>query len=176
MTQIIITTGPECCGKTSLAKALSKSLRAPLVTEIAREYLNIKRSLQPNFQYQQKDLLQIAQLQHQAEQEATNSKTESLICDTDLLVILIWSEVKYGNCHPWISTTLATAQRKTRRTYLLCDTSIDWQPDALRENPNDRLTLFTRYQEKLTTLGARVLIVKGDEHTRLTQAKAFIAS
>ena len=40
------------------------------------------------------------------EQEKTVISAKKLVCDTDLLVILIWSEVRYGRCDPWIRETL----------------------------------------------------------------------
>src|SRR5690606_21267744 len=99
-TRIVATTGPEYSGKTTLAQALSVELAAPLVLEASRDYLTALYTQQPGTSYTEDDLLAIARLQLQREQEALAAGPRHLICDTDLLVILIWSEVRYGRCTP----------------------------------------------------------------------------
>ena len=98
--EIVVVTGPESCGKTTLARQLADRWEAPLVNEAARDYLQNKDS------YQESDLLKIAKLQNAMEQEKAVLSADKLVCDTDLLVILIWSEFKYGRCDPWIRETL----------------------------------------------------------------------
>jgi len=53
-TEILVITGPESSGKTTLATQLANYWKTPLVTEASRDYLNGKDS------YQQHDLLKIA--------------------------------------------------------------------------------------------------------------------
>lgn len=168
-TQIIVTTGPESSGKTTLANELSKLLSAPLVQEASRGYLQALYQRKPGSRYQQSDLLQIAQLQVQQEQAALVGKPPQLVCDTDLLVIMIWSEVVYGNCEPALLKLFENSLHLGSRSYLLCDHHIPWEPDPLRENPNDRDRLFHLYQEKLIKLGLPFLHVQGDKTQRLCQ-------
>ena len=54
----IIVTGPECSGKTTLSKSLSKYFNSKLVNEFARNYLAKK-----NNTYNFENLLEIAQNQ-----------------------------------------------------------------------------------------------------------------
>ena len=61
--EIVVITGPESCGKTTLARQLADRWEAPLVNEAARDYLQNKDS------YQESDLLEIAKLQNAMEQE-----------------------------------------------------------------------------------------------------------
>ena len=63
--EIVVVTGPESCGKTTLARQLADRWEAPLVNEAARDYLQNKDS------YQKSDLLKIAKLQNAMEQEKT---------------------------------------------------------------------------------------------------------
>jgi nicotinamide riboside kinase len=175
VTHIIITTGPESCGKTTLADQLSETLYAPLVSEVARDYLNDCYRHNPAYQYQQHDLLAIARLQHTRELQALAAKPAYLVCDTDLLVIVIWSEVVFGGCPDEISAMLENTIATTERTYLLCDHHIPWQYDPLRENPFDRDILFARYLAKLGSLGANFIITYGNEGERLLLARQHIA-
>ena len=50
--EIVVITGPESCGKTTLARQLADRWKAPLVSEAARDYLQGKDS------YQKSDLLE----------------------------------------------------------------------------------------------------------------------
>ena len=51
----VIVTGPECSGKTTLCKALSKYFKIPISNEYAREYLK-----KLGLKYIQEDLIEIA--------------------------------------------------------------------------------------------------------------------
>ena len=163
--EIVVITGPESCGKTTLARQLADRWETLLVKEAARDYLQGKDS------YQKSDLLKIAKLQYAMEQESIASSPEKLVCDTDLLVILVWSEVKYGSCDPWICETFEKClnQKPFTRHYVLCDPKIPWQPDRLRENPHNRDELFAFYLKKLTDYKLSYSIVKGEPHERLRQ-------
>ena len=163
--EVVVVTGPESCGKTTLAKQLADRLEAPLVNEAAREYLQNKDS------YQESDLLEIAKLQNAMEQKKIVLSAEKLVCDTDLLVILIWSEFKYGSCDPWIRETLENYynQKSFNRHYILCDPKIPWQKDRLRENPYNRDELFDMYIKKLTDYKLNYSVASGRPQERLQQ-------
>lgn len=167
-TDILVLTGPESCGKSTLAQKLSEHFGAPLVQEASRDYL----SNQPS--YQEADLLHIAKQQLEIEQAALSGAPDKLICDTDLLVIIIWSEVKYGRCDAWIINAFEQSQQaaSTKRQYLLCDYHVPWQPDPLRENPDNRDELFELYLTKLKHYDLNYTIVRGDPDERLRQVVA----
>lgn len=169
-TQIFVTTGPESCGKTTLAEQLARHYDCPLTPEESRRYLDEKMQGRPGFSYQENDLLKIAQRQSRAEHNLITQCPDHLICDTDLLVIMIWSEVKYGRCDPWILQSFEKALRKHPRHYLLCHWEIPWHPDPLRENPRDRENLFDRYLEKLKDYRLNYSVLRGNEEQRLQQA------
>jgi len=167
---ILVTTGPESCGKTTLARDLSAHLEAPLVHEASRDYLNALYQQRPGEPYRQKDLLAIARLQVQCEQAAVAKCPSHLVCDTDLLVILVWSEVKYGSCDPALQALFEQSLRLGARHYLLCDHHIPWEPDPLREHPHARKQLFQRYLNKLQMLHLPHTQVSGPPPQRLQQA------
>ena len=165
-TEILVTTGPESSGKTTLASQLSDYWKTPLVPEVSRDYLKGRNS------YQQQDLLKIAKAQHEQEQAILSHSADRIVCDTDLLVIVIWSEVKYGCCDPWIVDTFENSikQKTTSRYYYLCDFNIPWEADPLRENPDNRDTLFDLYLQKLKEYELDHCVMKGDPVERLQQA------
>ena len=176
ISKIVVLTGPESCGKTTLAEQLSEHTRAPLVTESSRDYLDQKISGDSHFRYSEIDLLEIASQQHKQETQALDSKPGLLICDTDLLVLIIWSEVRFGHCHPWILDTFRDTLGLYKRHYLLCDHDIPWEADALRENPSSRGELFELYRQKLEYFGLEYSVMTGSRDNRLHAAMALLAS
>jgi len=171
MTQIHVLTGPESSGKTTLASTLANSWSAPLVLEQARIYLEVKTT-DPDFHYHPADLLAIAKQQITSEQEALRQKPNHLVCDTDLLVLIIWSEVKFGKCDNWILEKFQQSLTASPRHYILCDWQIPWQPDPLRENPEDREQLFRLYQTKMKEYGILYTAVSGSTMQRFNQVQA----
>lgn len=169
-TRILVTTGPESSGKTTLARDLSRQLQAPLVLEASRDYLQELHARQPGSSYRQQDLLEIARLQWQREQSALAGRPSLLVCDTDLLVIVVWSEVKYGHCEPALQELFAESLRAAPRHYLLCDHHIPWEPDPLREHPHAREQLHRHYREALARFALPVTQVSGNPQQRVQQA------
>ena len=162
----IVFSGPESSGKTTRAQQLSRDLKYPWVAEYAREYLS-----EQSEPYTQADLLRIAQGQIAAEEKALSTSPDLLFCDTDLLTIKIWSEVKYGNCDPWIEEQVRS---RPYDHYLLCAPDIPWTPDPLRENPYDRRALFVRYVSSLCQLERPFTVIAGKPAKRLATAHAVI--
>jgi NadR type nicotinamide-nucleotide adenylyltransferase len=150
---IISIIGPESTGKTTLARQLSKRFDAPLVKEFARDFLTTLGRT-----YTQKDLDDIAIGQHTCEHQTLMSNAPVIVCDTDLQVIRMWSEVKYGSMSPQIAELV---NNMPDRLYLLSRPDIRWDPDPLRESPNDREMLFDRYLHRMIELDARYIIVEG---------------
>ena len=173
MTTLLVTTGAESSGKTTLASQLAAALNAPLITEVARDYLGEKLSADPHYQYQQDDLLHIAQRQLAAEQAALLDADQWLVCDTDLLVILIWSQVKFGNCDPALQTLYQRSLQQPR-IYLLCYPDMPWQADPLRENPHDRPMLHALYLQHLQQQQATFHSLQGNARERLVQTLALL--
>lgn len=169
-------TGPESCGKTTLATRLSATLRLPLVPEVSREYLSQKLSADGHFNYSETELLEIASEQNSLELRAVDMDPGLLLCDTDLLVIIIWSEVRFGHCHQWILDTFADRLGANKRHYLLCDYDVPWQPDPLRENADGRGELFELYRQKLEFYQLPYTVMSGDIPTRLDAAMAVLDS
>jgi nicotinamide riboside kinase len=57
---------------------------------------------------------------------------------------------------------------------LLCDIDLEWEPDPLREHPDQRETLFDLYESRLKSLRFPYRIVNGKGNQRLTKAVNFV--
>lgn len=139
-------------------------LGARLVSEAARAYL---QHHPVGYRYTRDDLLEIARQQAVLEAEATAESLGLVICDTDLLVMQVWWEEKYGAL-PDMLSSLRSGQPE--RAYLLMSPDLPWEPDVLRENPSGRNRLFLRYKTLLREGGHRFAVVKGEGEARLSSA------
>jgi len=162
----ITITGPESSGKTTIARQLALVYETPWVPEHAREYID-----QLDRPYQESDLLEIARGQLAKEKEMALQAGELLFCDTSLEVIKIWSEYRYGRCHPWI---LEQLQKNRPALYLLCVPDLAWEPDPQRENEDDREALYKIYKSELS--GQPLAKVWGKGHQRIEKAIAAVQS
>ncbi len=158
----IVITGPECCGKTTLANSLSKVYKCNVVKEFARKYLE-----KSNGHYNYEDLLKIAKGQFKEEKKMESLEKKILICDTAIHTIKIWSLEKYNKCDPWI-----IKKRENYNHYLLCSPEIPWEADPLRENPKDRKRIFQIYLEELKN--KPMTIISGTQSERIKQAQKLI--
>lgn len=157
----IAVTGPESTGKSTLARDLARRLGAPWVPEFARYYLP-----QLDRPYEESDLLDMMQGQLRWEQNHSRYARYWLFCDTDPLVIKIWSLYKYGRCHPTIEQACQTHRYKL---HLLCQPDLPWSPDPLRENPDmgERQELYDFYKKELIALDAPFVEIGGNAVQRL---------
>lgn len=153
----IAVTGPESSGKTSLAERLAQEFGLAFVPEYAREYL-----IQRDGKYTQSDLVQIAEGQVKLWSEAKSAR--GFVADTEMLVMKIWSDFKYGETDPVI---LSLLQKQHFDHYFLCYPDIPWEEDPLREHPEQRLELFELYLKELQDRKLPFTILKGDLSQRL---------
>ena len=159
--------GPESTGKSALASALSKKLGGCLVIEMARNFLN-----EINRPYKEEDLLTIAHLQIAEEDKMLlEAECKLLICDTNLLVLKIWSLHKYNRCHPWIEEQL---QARKYDLHLLCNIDLPWQDDPLREHPHMRQYFFNWYHKEMMEGKVNYELISGYEEKRFLNAMKLI--
>lgn len=162
----ILITGTESTGKSTLVKALARHFKTSYVSEYAREYIDqLKRS------YDEKDLLQIAKGQLKIEEESLKEGPAILFMDTDLTVIHIWSQEKYGRTDPWI---LEQMQKRAYDLYLMPDIDLEWTYDSQRENPKDRGRLLKMYQDSFDQREIKYHMVSGQGEERLQQAVKIV--
>lgn len=161
----IVIIGPESTGKSTLATQLAAHFKTVWVPEYARTYLEeIDRP------YNVSDLLEIAKGQISLEDRLANvAKNEMLFCDTDLYVLKVWSESKYGTCHEFILENIAARKYDL---YILTDIDMPWADDPLREHPEPEMRqhFFDVYKDIVLNAGVPFVLVSGDEISRLKQA------
>ena len=154
----VVILGPECTGKSELSAHLAKEFNTVWVEEYARTYLsNLQRAYGPE------DLPIIAQGQLSLEDSLASKASKVLVCDTDLYVIKIWSQFKYGFCDPEILTAIASRKYDL---YLLSYVDIPWAYDPLREHPEERERLFELYHREMLNQSVPFQIIKGSREER----------
>lgn len=166
----IVILGPESTGKSTLAKELAVEFGEPWVPEYSREYLhNLGRT------YGYEDLLEIAKGQIAAEEKFYKKAKQILICDTDLRVIDVWSQHKFGKTHPWILNKIS---QQNYDFFLLTDIDMPWQFDPLREHPEPEMRkyFFNLYLHKIDQSGVPYKIISGNANQRLKMAMIEISS
>ncbi len=162
----IIITGPESTGKSTLTKQLATYFKVEMGSEYARIYL--EKLDRP---YTQNDLIEIAKGQIALEDKAMKSGSKFIVCDTGLEVIKIWSEFKYNSCDAFITNALL---ERLADFYLLMKPDLPWQPDPLRENPDNREELFELYKSELVSFNIPFQEISGNGEERFEMAKEVI--
>lgn len=151
----IAITGPESSGKTTLSQQLGLHFQIPVAPEFARIFLESRKGT-----YSFSDLDLIAQ----GQVDSWNNLDTTHLCDTEMTVMKIWSEVKFKKISPLIQKFYRDQHFDH---YFLCRPDIPWEPDPLRENPYDRNDLFELYKKELTSLNRPFTIIEGSEKDRM---------
>lgn len=166
MIKKIAIVGPESTGKSQLAQQLAAHFNTEWIPEIARTFLQQQNNL-----YTLQDLDTIAELQFQA---IKNVSDENLVfIDTEMYVMKIWSEIKYGLCS---STILQLLARQPIDAFLLLDIDLPWSEDPQREDPHpeDRQKLMQYYVEHIANDGKPFALISGKDQHRLDMAVAVV--
>ena len=160
----ILILGPESTGKSTLAEDLASHFGEPWVPEFAREYLE-----QIDRPYRYEDLLEIGKGQVASEELLAEQAEKFLFVDTDLRVIHIWSEHRFGKTDSWVMEQLA---QRNYDLILLTDTDLPWTPDPLREYPEleMRQYFFDKYLNLTKESGFPYSVVSGDRTSRLEES------
>ena len=178
----VVAIGPESTGKSTLCELLAQHYNTPWCPEFAREYL-----LTHGMNYTYDNLLYIAKGQLAMEDEYVQSIVGSrqlavnpdspftihhspfLFIDTDMIVMKVWCEFVFSNCHKWILEQIVKRQYDL---YLLCNTDLPWTKDELREYPDlkTRDRLFHMYKEIMINQSTPWVDITGTYEERLQKA------
>ncbi|GAB2961283.1 hypothetical protein GCM10027048_31720 [Hymenobacter coalescens] len=165
-------TGPESTGKTTLSRQLAAAYGTLWVPEYARHYLDEHHL---GLEYTLADVEAMARGQLAAE-DATAAQAAAaglpvVFCDTELLVIKVWTEHAFGQCPNWIRAEMA---RRRYDLILLLGTDIPWAPDPQREHPHLRQHFYELYRRELNEQLSNFAEISGDEARRLEQARFLV--
>jgi NadR type nicotinamide-nucleotide adenylyltransferase len=160
--------GPESTGKTTLARRLADHFQTVMVPEYARTLLEAQGG-----RLREDDIPRIARGQRASEEALALTANRLLICDTDLLTTVIWSQWLYKDCVEWVR---AEADRRRYNLTLLLDSDVPWVADLVRYLPGEGQQFFIRCRLELEARGRPYVVVQGDWHCRFEQAIAAIAS
>jgi nicotinamide riboside kinase len=133
--------------------------------EFARSYLDGR------LDYAEADLERIARGQLAGELALVAANHPVAVLDTDLIVIQVWWQEKYGRVPTWVTEHL---RRQAPREYLLAKPDLPWQPDPLRESPADRDRLFGVYRATLDAYGYAFTEIAGEGDARYRLAAARV--
>jgi len=159
-------TGPESSGKTTLALEMARFFSFAYVPEFSREFLRSGGKISSG-----KDLVSIAKNQIESENRAMQT-SDTIICDTDILVLKIWNQERFMPVHPALKALL---KHHNYDYILLCVPDILWEPDPLRENPTDRERLFDLYEKNLHENHIQFDLITGQGPSRSELAKKLIS-
>lgn len=164
----VVVIGPESTGKSTLSEQLAAHYQTVWVQEFARQYL--EELPRP---YEQQDLLTIAEGQLALEDKLATQANRLLVCDTDLHVIKVWSEHKYGTCDPRILEQIAN---RPYDLYLLTYIDIPWEEDPQREYPDPAMReyFYNIYKDLVVASGVPWLEIKGSFEERKSLAVAAV--
>ncbi len=158
--------GPECTGKSALSEFLATHFNTLWVPEFARGYIN--NLVNP---YEEHDLTAIARGQLRLEETWEGTANKVMFCDTNLYVIKIWSEFKFGRCDEEILNHIKTQKYDL---YLLTYIDLPWEDDPQREHPDKREILYELYLNEMKNQPVPFVEIKGEREERRKTAIAAV--
>jgi NadR type nicotinamide-nucleotide adenylyltransferase len=164
--------GPESTGKTQLAEQLAAHFGAPLVAEYARERWEAQGGV-----LGLDDMLPVAKEQWRREDEAMARADRLVICDTDALTTMLWSDLLYGTCPDELRRG-AEMRCRQYALYLLLDIDVPFAPDPQRcfPDPADREKGMRIWRGALERRHLPFVEIRGDWPVREAAAIAAIKS
>jgi len=163
---VVVVTGSECTGKTTLSQEIARQFDAPWSPEFVREYLDRKGAA-----LDATDVEPIARGQIAVEDAALSDASALIVKDTDLVSTVVYARHYYGACPAWIEEA-ALARRGD--LYLLLHPDVPWMADGLqRDRPVERDLLHGLFRAALAGIGARAVDITGTWDER--HARAFAA-
>ena len=169
---VVVVTGSESTGKTTLAHDLAHHFGSIWVPEYVRGYLDEQRATTGR-ELDSADVEPIAHGQMAAVDRAMPNARDLIVLDTDLVSTTVYARHYYGSCPPWIDEA---ARDRRGDLYLLCDIDVPWVADPQRDRLRDRRHMHDLFVDALSTLGANVVTVRGSWANRREIAVSAVAT
>ena len=169
--------GPESTGKTQLAEKLAALFGTVWVPEYAREFWDRHGIITLE------DMLPVAREQWRREDAAALLRQgfggpagpRLIICDTDALTTMLWSDLLYGTCPDELRRG---AEKRSRdyALYLLLDIDVPFAPDPQRcfPDPADREKCLRIWRGALDRRHLPYALIQGDWAQREQRAIAAV--
>lgn len=159
--KVLVLTGPESSGKSTLALRLQQAFGGLCVAEQVRMYIE-----QTGRDTHYGDVEIIARQQLAAEDAARAARPHLLILDTHLLSNLLWSRLLFNAAPDWLEAALH--QRQYDLHLLLDPRGVPWQDDGQRCQPQltERLGFHAQCQAWLERHNQRYEAIGGDWQQR----------
>ena len=166
--KIIVVTGAESTGKTTLTEQLATHFGVPHMPEIAREYVE-----KLNGKYSFSDVETIAKIQIELFNKISKSNALYIFVDTWLIVTKIWFEFVYNEVPDWL---IPAIEKTEIDLFLVCDIDLPWVYDPVRENGGEnRKILHNKYITEINKFKFNYKIVQGTDETRFNNALRFLS-
>ena len=165
--KIVVITGAESTGKSTLTETLAAHFNVPFIPEIAREYIE-----KHNYKYNYNDVETIAKQQVKHLNRLRDLNHRFIFVDTWLIITKVWFEVVFNKVPDWFETEI---QKNKINLYLVCHTDLPWIPAPARENGGEqRIILQNRYIETIEKYNTPYKIVKGIGDKRVQNALNYL--
>lgn len=165
--KIIVITGAESTGKSTLTEALANHFKVPFIPEIAREYVE---NLHEKYNYN--DVEKIAQKQVEQLNNLKNTNHQFIFVDTWLIITKIWFEVVFKKTPNWFESEF---HKSKIDLFLVCDTDLPWIPDPVRENGGEqRIILHNKYIDTIREYNFKYKVVSGKGDDRIKNALSYL--
>ena len=167
----VVLFGPESSGKTSLSQHLARYYNTVWVPEFARDYLQQKWNNKRKT-CEKEDFIPIAIGQMALENKLAEKADKILIYDTDLLETKVYSEEFYDG---FVDEILERAAiENSYDLYLLTYIDTPWEKDDLRDRPEQRLEMFSAFENALIQHKRPYILLIGNKEARLKIATKAI--
>ena len=166
----IVLFGPESTGKTTLAAQLALHYKTDYVPEFSRTFAELKEKNEESLTAQ--DVLTITKGQIELENEYIKKGNSLIICDTDVLETMVYSELYY----PDLSFPILEkyAEKHTGDLYFLTYIDTPWKEDSVRDRPHNRDKDFKAFEAILAAYNKPYVLLKGTENLRFETAVKHI--
>lgn len=166
--KIIVITGAESTGKSTLSRALADHFNVPFIPEYARDYIqDIGRD------YTYNDVEFIAQHQIKQLNELLKQNHPFVILDTWLLITKVWFEEVFQKVPGWLEEHI---ENTPVDMFLICDTDLPWVADEVRENGGEnREILQQKYINQIKKHTFNYELICGIHNERSAKAIEIIS-
>lgn len=174
---VVVLTGPESTGKTTLAAHLAARFDAPWSAEGAREWYAARLAADPEAALSYETVGPIAERQIALEEaalaEAARRGASLVVRDTDLLSTVAYARLLYGAAPAWVE---AAARERRGDRYLLGDVDAPWVDDPVRADAPERHVARAAFEEVLREFGCAYEVLGGaDWAARVAAAEHWVA-